>query len=98
MNDLSTFGFGEVQGKIEELTKKLAEAKVLANEIATTKIYVQDTRKKEIDDYMEELRNDFKKTFHHEPEGIYLVAEGQNGRCQIILSGRRDISSIRMDI
>ncbi|PFJ10588.1 hypothetical protein COD67_23695 [Bacillus cereus] len=89
MSDSLTFGIGEAQEKVAKLTEKLVEAKGIANELASTKIYIQDTRKKDIEQYIAELRLDFTKTFHHEPEGFYLVAEGQNGRCQISLSKRQ---------
>ncbi|TKI84502.1 hypothetical protein FC701_13675 [Bacillus mycoides] len=89
MSDSLTFGIDEAQEKIEKLTEKLVEAKGIANELTSTKIYIQDTRKKDLDHYIEEIRLDFTRTFHHEPEGFYLVAEGQNGRCQISLSKRK---------
>lgn len=92
MRNTLIFGIGEAQERVGKLTKKLVEAKEVANELASTKVYIQDTRKKELDQYIEELRIDFIKTFHHEPEGFYLVAEGQNGRCQISLSRRRSFS------
>ncbi|HHP1049490.1 MULTISPECIES: hypothetical protein [Bacillus cereus group] len=92
MSNFLTFGIGETQEKVAELTDKLAEAKEIANELASTKIYIQDTRKKDLDHYIEELQLDFTKTFHREPEGFYLVAEGQNGRCQISLSKRQSFS------
>jgi len=89
VSDLLTFGLDETQQKVEKLVEKLEEARTISNELASSKIYIQDTRMKDLDSYIEELRGDFKKTFHHEPQGYYLVAEGQNGRCQISLPERK---------
>ncbi|KAA0748411.1 hypothetical protein DN397_22110 [Bacillus sp. AY1-10] len=89
MSDLLVLGLEENQEKVEKIVEKLEEARTIASELASTKIYIQDNRKKDLDSYIEELRSDFKKTFHHEPQGYYLVAEGQNGRCQISLPEKR---------
>lgn len=86
MNGFLTVDIVKAQEKVAKLIGKLVEAKVIANELVSTKIYFQDTRKKNLDHYIEGLRMDFTKNFRHEPEGFYLVAEGQNGRCQISLS------------
>ncbi|WP_157404885.1 hypothetical protein [Bacillus mycoides] len=55
MSDSLTFGIDEAQEKIEKLTEKLVEARVIANELASTKIYIQDTRKKDLDHYISPL-------------------------------------------
>ena len=79
-------GNEETLEKIRELIKQLDIARSLVKDLAEIKITILDTRKKEINEYINELRNDFIKTYGYEPLQLYLAAEGNSHSIRIILN------------
>lgn len=87
MDILKLSGHEEATEKILELVEQLKKARSLANDLADIKMTIQDTRKKEINEYIKEIRDDFNKTFGYEPSQLYLVAEGNSHSIRTILNG-----------
>ncbi|MDT0593207.1 hypothetical protein [Halomonas sp. PAR8] len=68
-------GLEDKAEKLNELSKKLKEARTIANELASTQIIINDKRQKDITEYINELRKGFMKNFGHEPQEFLLTAK-----------------------
>lgn len=79
-------GDDEALKKVEELIRQLDIARSLVKDLAEIKITILDTRKKEINEYINELRNDFIRTYGYEPLQLYLAAEGNSHSIRMILN------------
>ncbi len=71
---------------INELSTKLNEARTIANELASTEILISDKRQKDIIEYVDDLREEFRNLKNYDPNGYYLVAEGETFEIRIQLN------------
>lgn len=81
MNEEDEFiieGLEETTEKINDLAKKLREARTIANELASSEIIINDKRQKDVVGHVTELRKEFIQTAGYEPFQFYLVAAGDS--------------------
>lgn len=78
-------GMEEATKNVNNLIAKLQEARTLADDLASSKVYINDMRKMEIDDLLDELRLEFIASAGYEPFRYYLVAEGDSFQCRTTL-------------
>lgn len=72
----------QVEELVDRLTAKLKEAREIANQLASTEIIIKDATRKEIHEYEEMLKKEFKNQFGLHPERIVLqAAAGINTLC-----------------
>lgn len=71
---------------LDELIRKLKEARELSSQLASISIVVKDQTNKELDEYIKELRNDFIKKFGIVPQRISLQAEAETYVLQLSLA------------
>lgn len=77
-SDFKRENFQEVLNLVQELVVKLEEAKVLAEKCENIEIVIRDCRFKEMEQYINDLSNEFKNHFGVFPKKIYLQAEEAN--------------------